>query len=129
MKTYEVVAAIVVRDGKILAAQRGYGELQGGWEFPGGKIERGESREEALAREMKEELDAEISIDAFFQTVEYTYDDFHMTMHCYLCSIPDGHMALLEHSDARWLGKDEVDAVDWLPADVAVVDALKERLS
>lgn len=128
MKTYEVVAAIVVRDGKILAAQRGYGELQGGWEFPGGKIERGESREEALAREMKEELDAEISIDEFFRTVEYTYDDFHMTMHCYLCSIPDGHMELLEHSDARWLGKDEVDAVDWLPADVAVVDALKERL-
>ena len=128
MKTYEVVAAIVVRDGKILAAQRGYGDLQGGWEFPGGKIEPGETRAEALAREMKEELDAEISIDSFFRTVEYEYDDFHMTMHCYLCTIPDGHMELLEHSAARWLGRDEVGSVDWLPADVAVVEALKGRL-
>lgn len=128
MKTYEVVAAIVVRDGKILAAQRGYGDLEGGWEFPGGKIEPGETRAEALAREMKEELDADISIDSFFRTVEHEHDGFHMTMHCYLCTIPDGHMELLEHSAARWLGRDEVDSVDWLPADVAVVEALKGRL-
>lgn len=128
MKSYEVVAAIVLRDGKILAAQRGYGDLQGGWEFPGGKIEEGETREEALVREMGEELDAHIRIDSFFQTVEYAYDEFHMTMHCYLCSIPDGHMELLEHEAVRWLGRDEVDTVEWLPADVAVVEALKERL-
>lgn len=128
MKTYEVVAAIIVRDGKILAAQRGYGDLEGGWEFPGGKIEPGETRAEALAREMKEELDADIFIDSFFRTVEHEHDDYHMTMHCYLCTIPDGHMELLEHSAARWLGRDEVDSVDWLPADVAVVEALKGRL-
>jgi 8-oxo-dGTP diphosphatase len=128
MKTIEVVAAIL-RDGdKILATQRGYGEFAGGWEFPGGKMEQGESREAALRRELLEELDVAIEIDEYLLTVEYTYPNFHLTMHCYFCHVVEGNITLLEHTSGRWLTKEELDAVDWLPADTDVIDRLKAVL-
>ncbi len=129
MKTVEVVAAIIVREGRILATQRGYGDLAGGWEFPGGKIEPGESAEEALVREIREELDATIAIDSFLTTVEYDYESFHLTMHCFIAYHVAGAFALLEHSAAQWLSPDTLRDVAWLPADVLVVDALERRLA
>ena len=120
----EVVAAIIRDADRILATQRGYGKWCGWWEFPGGKIQAGESREEALRREIREELDADIEIDRFHTTVEYDYPDFHLTMHCYLCHIPDGHYTLNEHADARWLTPDTVNTVRWLPADEGLVTGL-----
>ena len=127
MKIIEVVAAII-RDGdRVLATQRGYGEFEGMWEFPGGKIEVGEEREEredALRREIREELAVEIEVEELVCTVEYDYPNFHLTMHCYFCSIANGEVELLEHKSARWLAHDELDSVEWLPADVAVVERL-----
>lgn len=127
MKRIEVVAAIIIRDGKVFATQRGYGEFKDGWEFPGGKMEPGESREEALVREIREELDAEIRVDRLLETVEYDYPKFHLTMHCFICELLSGKLVLKEHEAARWLSRDELNTVDWLPADVGVAEMLKAR--
>lgn len=127
MKTIEVVAAIIHKDNSYLATQRGYGVFEGMWEFPGGKIEEGESREEALKREIKEELDAEVKIEKLLCTVDYDYPNFHLTMHCYHCSIGDGEIRLLEHQSAKWLTKDELNEVEWLPADIAVLERLLNK--
>ena len=127
MKSIEVVAAIIKKENKILATKRGYGEFINMWEFPGGKIEPGETKEAALIREIKEELDADIKIDEFALTVEYTYPTFHLTMHCYICSLKDT-ITLLEHNDAKWLEKNEFNTVNWLPADIEVIDFLKNYL-
>ena len=123
-KHIEVVAAIIVRDGRIFATQRGYGEWKDWWEFPGGKIEPGESPEDALKREIREELATEIEVDELLTTVEYDYPKFHLMMHCYLCTIISGDLSLLEHEDARWLAIDELDSVKWLPADKDVIEKL-----
>ena len=117
----EVVAAVILRGNEILATQRGYGEWEGWWEFPGGKMQPGESREQALVRELREELDTLIAIDRFLTTVDYDYPDFHLTMHCYLCRIPNGHYTLKEHADACWLTADTINTVKWLPADEGLV--------
>lgn len=128
MKSINVVAAIIKKDKKIFATQRGYGDFEGRWEFPGGKIEDGESMEEALIREILEELKTEISIDQFLTTVEYDYPNFHLTMHCFICSIKKGNLTLVEHSAAKWLNRKHIDTIDWLPADIEVVEILKERI-
>ena len=125
MKKIEVVAAILHRDGAYFATQRGYGEFEGMWEFPGGKIEPGESREVALKREIQEELGIDITIDEFLCTTNYDYPSFHLTMHCYLCSIASGDIELREHKSALWLTSDRLDDVAWLPADKEVIDKLK----
>ena len=125
MKKIEVVAAVIRKEDKIFATQRGYGEWQDWWEFPGGKMEPGETPEEALKREIHEELSTEISVDAFLCTVEYGYPKFHLTMHCYLCSLLSEALHLNEHEAAKWLSMDELNSVKWLPADVLVVNAIK----
>ena len=126
MKQIEVVAAIIHdSDGRIFATQRGYGDMKDGWEFPGGKMEPGESPEEALKREIFEELETKIQIERLVQTVEYDYPKFHLTMHCYLCSIESGSLTLKEHEAAKWLQLSDLDSVDWLPADRIVVEAIK----
>jgi len=129
MKTIKVVAAII-RDanGRVLCTQRGYGEWKDWWEFPGGKLETGETPEEALMREIREELSTEIRVDEFLCTVDYDYPTFHLTMHCYLCSMLTGALRLNEHKAARWLKRDELSGVKWLPADVEVVEMLKSCL-
>lgn len=128
MKTINVVAAIIKDDNKIFATQRGYGEFQGGWEFPGGKIEEGETKEEALIREIKEELDTEIQVGEHVYTVEYDYPKFHLTMDCYFCMVLSGDLTLKEHEDGKWLTKETLDTVDWLPADLGLIKHLKEVL-
>lgn len=125
MKQIDVVAAIVAKEGKVYATQRGYGEYQGKWEFPGGKIEPGESPEEALVREIREELAVHIKIDRPFCKVEYDYPTFHLSMNCFLCSFEDGSPTLLEHSAARWVNSEEAAQLDWLPADVKIIDTLR----
>lgn len=127
MKKIEVVAAIIVKGDKILATQRGYGDFKDGWEFPGGKIEPGETPEYALKREIEEELDVEIEVDTYIDTVEYDYPQFHLTMHCYKCRMLDGQLILKEHEDAKWIGQNELNEVDWLAADKIVVERLEER--
>lgn len=122
MKNIEVVAAVIKRDNKYFATQRGYGEYKDKWEFPGGKVEDGESNEEALKREIKEELATEISVDRFICTVECDYSDFHLTMHTFLCHVISGELQLLEAEDSRWLDANHIESVDWLPADREVVD-------
>ena len=126
MKTIEVVAAIIKKDDKIFATQRGYGDFKDGWEFPGGKIEQGETPQEALAREIKEELDADIKVGDLVTTVEYDYPNFHLTMHCFMCELISDEITLIEHEAARWLTKDQLDEVEWLPADVEVVSKLSK---
>ena len=126
MKTVEVVAAIIIKDGRVFATQRGYGEFKDGWEFPGGKIEPGESRKEALVREIKEELDADIRVGSLLETVEYDYPAFHLTMHCFFCELISEDIVLKEHEDARWLSEEELGTVDWLPADVGLIRFLHE---
>lgn len=126
MKTVEVVAAIIRRDGRIFATQRGYGEWKDYWEFPGGKVEPGERPEEALKREIREELSTEIGVEGLLCTVDYDYPKFHLTMHCYLCSLLTEALHLNEHEAARWLDKDQLDGVEWLPADKNVVRSLIE---
>lgn len=125
MKTINVVAAIILKDNKIFATQRGYGEFKGGWEFPGGKVEEGESPEKAIVREIKEELDTSIEVNEYFATVEYDYPTFHLSMKCYICSVLEGKLELLEHEASKWLDKDTLESVDWLPADLGLVDKLK----
>ncbi len=125
MKTIEVVAAIIIHNDQIFATQRGYGEFKDGWEFPGGKMEPGETPQQALMREIQEELDTEIEVGSLVETVEYDYPNFHLTMHCFLCTIRSGELVLKEHEAAKWLTREELDSVDWLPADVKVVEKLK----
>ena len=125
MKKIEVVAAILHRDGAYFATQRGYGEFEGMWEFPGGKIEPGESLEVALKREIQEELGVDIAIENLLCTTEYDYPSFHLTMHCYLCRIASGEIELREHKSALWLTANRLDDVAWLPADKEVIDKLK----
>ena len=126
-KQIEVVAAIIHdAEGRIFATQRGYGEWEGWWEFPGGKMETGEGREEALRREIWEELETRIAIERLVTTVEYDYPKFHLTMHCFWCHVEQGALTLKEHEAARWLGKEELDSVRWLPADWDVVELLKK---
>lgn len=127
-KTINVVAAIIVRDGRVFATQRGYGEWKDWWEFPGGKIEQGEAPEEALRREIKEELATEIEVGEWLTTVEYDYPKFHLSMRCFLCSAVSGRLSLLEHEDARWLSLDELDSVKWLPADLEILPLLRRAL-
>lgn len=128
MKTVRVVAAVIRKDDKIFATQRGYGEFKDGWEFPGGKIEEGETPEQALAREIKEELNTEIQVGELIGTIEYDYPKFHLSMDCFWCEIMQGGLELKEHEAARWLSKEELYSVDWLPADVGVVERVKEEL-
>ena len=125
MKQIEVVAAIIRKGDKIFATQRGYGDFKDWWEFPGGKMEVGETPEEALKREIREELSAEISVDEFLCTVEYDYLAFHLTMHCYLCSLIGEALHLNEHEAARWLTKEQLDSVKWLPADMKVIEDVR----
>lgn len=121
MKTIHVVAAIIKDGNKIFATQRGYGEFKDGWEFPGGKVEPNETSRQAIIREIKEELDTTIQ-------VEYDYPNFHLSMECFICTILEGKLTLLEHESAKWLTKDTLDLVDWLPADLGLIAKLKERL-
>ena len=127
MKTVKVVAAIITKDNKVFATQRGYGDFKDGWEFPGGKVEPGETPEDAIVREIKEELKAEIKVTGFLTTVEHDYPTFHLSMDCFWAELVDGtEITLLEHEAAKWLTLDQIDSVDWLPADVKVVDAIKK---
>ena len=130
-KTINVVAAIIKSTNEkgipiIFATQRGYGDFKGGWEFPGGKIESGETPEEALVREIREELDTEISVDNLLETVEYDYPNFHLSMKCYWCSVVSGDLVLKEHAAARWLSKEELFDVEWLPADIGLIRKIQE---
>ena len=127
MKTIKVVAAVIEKDRKIFATQRGYGIYKDWWEFPGGKIEPGETPEEALAREIKEELATEILVGDYLTTVEYDYPEFHLSMDCFICRIISGDLTLLEHESATWLSVDNMWQVNWLPADIQVVEAIIKK--
>lgn len=127
-RTIQVVAAIIIRDGEVFATQRGYGEWKGWWEFPGGKIEPGECPQEALKREIKEELDAEIAVGDLLDTVDWDYPTFHLTMHCYVCTLESESFSLNEHSDSAWLTKDTLGSVQWLPADLVLLEKIAQRL-
>ena len=128
MKTIEVVAAIIRKGDRVFATQRGYGEWKDWWEFPGGKMEAGETPKEALVREIKEELDADISIGRLLDTIEWDYPTFHLTMHCYMCSLRNDALHLNEHEAAAWLDKDTLFSVRWLPADVGVLKTIEAAL-
>ena len=125
MKVVKVVAAIIAEEGRIFATQRGYGEFKDGWEFSGGKIEEGETPQQALVREIQEELDTEVEVGDLLGTVEYDYPTFHLSMQCFLCRIKSGSLNLKEHEAARWLAEDELDSVDWLPADIEVLEWIR----
>lgn len=127
MKTVKVVAAIIIHENKVFATQRGYGEFKDGWEFPGGKVEPGETPREALAREIKEELDTEIEVGELLETVEYDYPTFHLSMDCFLCKAISGNLILKEHEAAKWLAKEDLYSVDWLPADRVLIGKIEER--
>ena len=127
MKTINVVAAVIEKDGKIFATQRGYGDYKDWWEFPGGKIEDGETHEEALRREIKEELNADIEVGDFVRRVEFDYPKFHLVMHCYKCTLLSEEVELLEHEAARWLSKEELFSVKWLEADIEVLEILSNQ--
>lgn len=125
MKTIKVVAAIITRNNQIFATQRGYGEFKDSWEFPGGKLEEGETPQQALIREIREELDTEIEVGELFDTVEYDYPTFHLSMDCFLCTVKSGDLVLKEHEAARWLTRETLDSVEWLPADKGLIEKLK----
>ena len=125
MKTIRVVAAIIIDNDKVFATQRGYGEFKDGWEFPGGKIDEGETAEEALVREIKEELDTEIEVINLLDTVEYDYPNFDLSMDCFICKVKSGELVLKEHEAAKWLTKEELYSVDWLPADLGLIPKIK----
>lgn len=127
-KNIEVVAAIIRKEDMIFATQRGYGEFKDGWEFPGGKVEFGETPQQALVREIKEELDVEIEIGKLVEVVEYDYPKFHLTMHCFMCTIKNGELVLKEHEAARWLTKENIDTVDWLPADRGLISKVRKLI-
>ena len=129
MRTIEVVAAVIIKDDEVFATQRGYGEFKGWWEFPGGKIERGECPQEALIREIREELDAEISVGDLLETVEWDYPNFHLTMYCFVCSLTSESMHLNEHEAAAWLTKETLHSVKWLPADEGILAKIDNILS
>lgn len=126
MKTIRVVAAVIREGNKIFATQRGYGDLKGGWEFPGGKIEEGETPQDALKREILEELDTEISVGDLIDTIEYDYPTFHLSMDCFWCEIVRGDLVLKEHKAARWLDKDSLGDVEWLPADISLISLIRQ---
>ena len=128
MKTIHVVAAVIVDHGRVFATQRGYGDWKDYWEFPGGKIESGETPEEALRREIREELDTGIAVKEKITTIEYDYPEFHLSMDCFLAEVTEGSLVLKEHEAARWLRNDELDTVRWLPADQTIIELLKQRL-
>lgn len=128
MKTVEVVAAVIRDQNRIFATQRGYGDQKGGWEFPGGKMESGETAQEALVREIKEELDTEIEVGELIDTIEYDYPKFHLTMHCFFCSVKKGNLVLKEHEAAKWLTLETLDTVDWLPADRGLIEKIRLAL-
>ena len=128
-KSIRVVAAVIRQRDQIFATQRGYGPYKDGWEFPGGKIENGETPEAAILREIREELDTEIVVDSFLTTVDYDYPEFHLSMDCFWCTIKEGHLRLLEHEAAKWLPINNLRQVDWLPADILVVDAIETSLT
>ena len=128
MKEIKVVAAIIQKENKILATKRGYSEFINMWEFPGGKIESGETKEQALVREIKEELNIEISVDKFAIDIEYQYPNFYLFMSCFMCSIKEGSIEFLEHNDGKWITKEELNTLNWLPADIDAVNYLKENM-
>lgn len=128
MKQVKVVAAIIIHEEKVLATQRGYGEFKGGWEFPGGKVEQGETMEQALIREIREELNVEIQPQYNLGCIEYDYPTFHLSMECIVSHLKDAHIQLLEHEDAKWLDAHTLDTVDWLPADILILDKIRELL-
>ena len=133
MKTIRVVAAIIKAvnengESIVFATQRGYGDLKGGWEFPGGKIEEGETPQEALVREIREELETEITVGELIDTIEYDYPTFHLSMDCFWAEIVSGELVLKEHEAAKWLTKDELDSVEWLPADITLIEKICAEL-
>lgn len=127
MKVIEVVAAVIQKNDEIFITKRAYGDFLDMWEFPGGKIEQGESKEEALIREIKEELELDVKVGGFLTTVEYDYPKFHLTMHCFICEILSGKLRLNVHNDCKWIKLDELDCPKWVPADILVVDAIKQK--
>ncbi len=129
IKTINVVAALITDGKRVFATARGYGSYKGWWEFPGGKIEAGESPEEALAREIREELESEISVDEYIDTVEYDYPEFHLSMQCYWCTLISGNLVLKEAEDAKWLDVESIDSVKWLPADITLIEKIKKRMA
>lgn len=128
MKTIRVVAAVIRDKDRIFATARGYGDLKGGWEFPGGKIEPDETPQEALKREIKEELETDISVGSLIDTIEYDYPTFHLSMDCFWCTIVSGNLILKEAEDSKWLAKEELDSVSWLPADITLIDKIRVQM-
>ena len=128
MKNIRVVAAIIINKDKVFATQRGYGEFKDGWEFPGGKIEKGETPEQALEREIQEELETKIQVNEKIDTVEYDCPNFHLSMDCFICNIIEGNLILKEHEAAKWLSKDELYSVNWLPADEGLIEKIKKYI-
>ena len=128
MKTINVVAAVIFKDDKVFATQRGYGEFKDGWEFPGGKVEPGESPEDALRREIREELEVDVNVGDLIDTIEYDYPAFHLSMKCFACTIAGGSPHLLEHEAAKWLSSCQLESVDWLPADITLIPKIAEMM-